>query len=91
MRKLVHRKRSIQAIGILAGLVFAALSAAAQSVPAPPKPDAGPSLEVTMKYIEDKLNGVNFTTIQKSNTGDSHSWRLKITSAQGVPQGCMLS
>jgi hypothetical protein len=72
-------------------LIFAAVTAGAQNVPPPPKPPSGPSLEVTMKYIEDKLNGVNFTTIQKSNTGDSHSWRLKITSAQGVPQGCMLS
>jgi hypothetical protein len=72
-------------------LIFAALSAAAQNVPAPPKPDSGPSLEVTMKYIEDKLNAVNFTTIQTGHTGDDGRWRISITSARGVPQGCGLS
>ena len=42
-------------------LLAVAITALAQknSVPPPPKPeDNGPSLEVTMKFIEDKLNGI---------------------------------
>ncbi len=39
-------------------IVAFAYECAAQDVPPPPKPkDNGPSLEVTMKYIQDKLNG----------------------------------
>ncbi len=42
-------------------------SARAQDVPPPPKPkDNGPSLELTMKFIQDKLNGqgkVNYVSI----------------------------
>src|SRR5579859_4601443 len=41
----------------LAFVLTSALLLPAQSVPPPPKPsDSGPSLEVTMKYIQEKLN-----------------------------------
>jgi hypothetical protein len=50
-----------------AGLLFFSI-VRAQDVPPPPKPkDNGPSLEVTMKYIQDKLNGqgvVSYTYIE---------------------------
>jgi hypothetical protein len=46
----------------------------AQDVPPPPKPDDGPSMEVTMKYIQDKLNGlgrVGWAVTTRSPDGES--------------------
>jgi hypothetical protein len=38
-------------------LLFVAAPAFGQDVPPPPKPADGPTLEVTTKYIQDRLNG----------------------------------
>ncbi len=42
--------------GVLFSCLFASVCASAQKAPQPPKPaDEGPNLEVTMKFIQDKL------------------------------------
>lgn len=92
MSKTLHAGDSIKSISTLAGLVLTALMAGAQNVPPPPKPDTGPSLEVTMKYIEDKLNAVNFTYTTKMPDWDSAVLNhLRIKSVQTSPKDCALS
>lgn len=65
----------MRAIVALAGSLICAQACLAQNVPPPPKPDTGPSLEVTMKFIQDKLQDQDpITYIEKTETeGDSDS------------------
>jgi hypothetical protein len=52
-------RRGLMTICFAALVVSGALAQQKKSVPPPPKPkDAGPSLEVTMKFIQDKVNAV---------------------------------
>jgi hypothetical protein len=66
---------------ILAALILLS-TAFAQDVPPPPKPkDDGPSLEVTMKFIEEKLNSigrVNYMAYLHNNT-DGSDMTLRIS------------
>jgi hypothetical protein len=63
-------------------LWLAASQALAQTPVAPPPkpPDNGPSLEVTMKFIQDKLNGIGKVTYivpyQNKHTGDTDTYTL---------------
>jgi hypothetical protein len=68
----------------------------AQDVPPPPKPPEGPSLEVTMKFIEDKLGSigpVNYVIYGHDNT-DGSDWTHKVstkqTSLRAGMQGCRI-
>jgi hypothetical protein len=52
-------RRSLTTVFLVALAVSLALAQEKKSVPPPPKPaDEGPSLEVTVKFIQDKLNEV---------------------------------
>jgi hypothetical protein len=52
-------KRFLMTICLVVLAVSAALAQGKKSVPPPPKPaHDGPSLEVTMKFIQDKINGI---------------------------------
>ena len=52
-------KRCLRTICFATLMASGAVAQQKKSVPPPPKPqDAGPSLEVTMKFIQDKMNDV---------------------------------
>jgi hypothetical protein len=55
--------KTIALIGIVTGLVLTGLRAAAQDVPPPPKAHSGPSLEVTMKFIQGRLNDLGKVSV----------------------------
>jgi hypothetical protein len=63
----------------LAATAVSTKSAQRKAVPPPPKPaDEGPSLEVTMKFIQDKLN-------QEGSVSYIESYHNSITGEQGGP------
>jgi hypothetical protein len=69
----------------------------AQDVPPPPKPDNGPSLEATMKYIEGSLVGAAglswVSTLHDSvaqNSGVSEKWFQAISSVQTTASSCSI-
>jgi len=68
---------------VLLVVMFLTLAALAQqAVPPPPKPaDSGPSLAVTMKFLQDKLNEegpINFTLFVHDDVGGS-DWVIRRT------------
>jgi hypothetical protein len=74
--------------------IFAvSFAAAAQAVPPPPKSDTGPSLEVTMKYIQDKLGGLAVFYVEKSKKEDDSDTQNseKILQAHADPATCTLT
>jgi hypothetical protein len=85
-------------------MCFAALAATAapaqqkNTVPPPPKPAAnGPRLEVTMKFIQDKLNSVgpmNYVTYFHDNAVGDH-WtnqaRNQVTNVVAYPAECHIT
>ena len=82
-------------------LLASALSASlfAQDVPPPPKPtDTGPSLEVTMKFIQDKVTDegkVSYTAFVSDSSQASVEWNNKftveVTNFVADTKGCQLS
>jgi hypothetical protein len=66
-------KRCMMTMCIAALVVSAASAQSKKAVPPPPKPaDSGPSLEVTMKFIQDKMNDqgtVGYVTTQTNLNG----------------------
>jgi hypothetical protein len=90
--------RSI-AFALIGAVVAFWLTARAQDVPPPPKPkDEGPSLEATMKFIQDQLNGQGnvstIHTIHDSLKGeDSGPWKYSWEISDVAPdiQGCQMS
>jgi hypothetical protein len=62
----------------------------AQDVPPPPRPADGPSKEVTMKYIQDRLNSIDFSYTMRL-TSFQETYRLKVSDAAADAQGCKLS
>jgi hypothetical protein len=90
-------------IALVLAVVMAGTAALAQvAVPPPPQPvrdraDNGPSLEVTMKFIEDKLNGigtVNFAGYvhDASNNSDGvQKFSATISNVAANPGACSLS
>jgi hypothetical protein len=79
--------------------LLAVSSAFAQDVPPPPKPaDDGPSLEVTMKYIQDRLNGQAKVSYQSYLTDDNDpssrilsSYSSAVSNTAADTAGCKLS
>jgi FKBP-type peptidyl-prolyl cis-trans isomerase len=76
-------KRRLIMMFFLVLAVSAALAQGKKAVPPPPKPaDEGPSLEVTMKFIQDKLNGigpVNYVVYLHDNVvGNDWTNQLKV-------------
>jgi len=66
-------------IRVITLALFLGLIASAQDAPPPPKPaDDGPSLEVTMKFIEDKLNA-------QGNVSWVYTWQNSIAQTTGGP------
>ena len=66
----------------------------AQDVAPPPRPqDSGPSLEFTMKYIQDGLNSINGEWRQTPEDGDGHFFiaKYKILASKADPQNGQLS
>jgi hypothetical protein len=88
---------------ILAVVLAGATALAQQSVPPPPQPAAdkpavnGPSLEVTLKFIQDKLNTVgtvNFAGYvhdSANNTDGVQKFSATISNAAANPGMCTLS
>ena len=79
-------------------LLASALSASlyAQDVPPPPRPDdTGPSMEVTAKYIQDKLNGRGKLTQKQRTLGDppnvTTDIKTEVLSAIADASSCTLS
>jgi hypothetical protein len=69
----------------------------AQDAPPPPKPAAeGPTLEVTMKFIQDKLNGigpVNFAQYNHDNAIGSegtNQYRFEVSKVVADPRACRI-
>jgi hypothetical protein len=71
---------------------------AQQAVPPPPKPaDDGPGLEVTMKFIQDKLNDIGplrwTVTSRNADTGEDLTavWTAEFVKVVADPQRCTIS
>jgi len=89
-------------ITVFLTIVLAATTARAQqSVPPPPQPapdkPAGPTLEVTMQFIQDKLNGigtVNFAGYvhdSANNTDNVQKFAATFSNVVANPSACTLS
>ena len=69
------------------------------AVPSPPRPaDSGPSLAVTMKFIQDKLsslNQVNYVGYNHDNAGETEDWVTRFstvdTNVVADPSTCKIS
>jgi hypothetical protein len=78
--------------------VSAALPQEKRAVPPPPKPtDEGPSLEATMKFIQDKLNDIGPVNhaISVHNNAAGNDWtnqfKGKVTKVVADPSACRIS
>jgi hypothetical protein len=87
----------MKAMFALAGSLVCAQACLAQNVPPPPKPDTGPSLEVTMKFIVDKLNDIGEVSstapFQKSDDGSTGNGALsfEVSKVIAYPSQCRVS
>jgi hypothetical protein len=82
---------------LAAALLLGCICANGQDVPPPPKPkDDGPSLEVTMKFIEDKLNSIGPVTYIAYNHDNvaGNDWttkfRSELTNARANVAACRI-
>lgn len=78
--------------------VSGALAQEKKNVPPPPKPaDDGPSLEVTMKFIQDKLNDVgpiifaNYLHDDATGNNWTNQAKLEVTKVVADPAACSVS
>jgi hypothetical protein len=79
-------------------VVSSALAQQTKTVPPPPKPaDEGPSLEVTMKFIQDKLSGIgpvnyalHYHDDVSGNDGTSQ-WKVEATKVVADASACRVS
>jgi len=70
--------------------VSAALAQANKAVPPPPKPaDDGPSLEATMKFVQDKINGQGAITYHVTFDGGDFDW-IQQPTVSADPGTCRL-
>jgi hypothetical protein len=86
-------------VSLLSLLLIATAAIAQKSVPLPPKPaDSGPSLEVTMKFLQEELNEqgkvsiihTGHDTLKNENGGPwKYVWEMSQVSAE--PAACRLS
>lgn len=83
----------MKAIHALAGFVLCAQACLAQNVPPPPKPDAGPSLEFTLKFIQDQLTNRGVISYKTTTPDDEDGIRYvnRILDAHTDPATCSLS
>jgi hypothetical protein len=91
-------RRCLTTLCFVALAVSAAVAQGKKNVPPPPKPtDDGPSLEVTMKFVQDKLNAigpVSFANYGHDNsTGNDWTNQLKIelTKVVADPSTCRIN
>jgi hypothetical protein len=91
-------KRCLMSVCFATLVVSAALAQQKKAVPPPPKPaDEGPSLEVTMKFIQDKLNDigpVNYVVYYHDNvagTDWTNKFRVQVTNAVADASACRVS
>jgi len=76
---------------LIVASLFSISTLRAQDVPPPPRPaDDGPSMEVTMKYIQDRLNSIDLTFTVKIDSFEE-GFRVKVSDAAADAQGCKLS
>jgi len=77
--------------------VSAALGQQKKTLPPLPKPDQGPSLEITMKFIQDKLNGIgplNYLANGHNNVEGmdwTNQYKVEATSATAEPSACRIN
>jgi hypothetical protein len=86
------------AASILCGWCAAVGASAQQKVPPPPKPaDEGPSLEVTMKFIQDKLNALGavsnmmYVHDEIAGTDKVYKFRYEVTQVVADSSMCRLN
>jgi len=91
-----HPLRPIAILSIAFTLCHAAIPQ--QAVPPPPKPaDSGPSLAVTMKFIQDKLNDigkvsyVGFVHDTKTGNDGTNTFTDEFTNATADPNECRVA
>jgi hypothetical protein len=79
-------------------LLLVTASAAQQPVSPPPQPVSGPSLAVTMQFIQNKLSGlgqVNYVGYNHDNAGGSEDWVTHFstldTNVVADPSACKIS
>jgi hypothetical protein len=90
-------KRCLMTVCCVALVVSAVLAQQKKTLSHRPKPtDEGPSLEVTMKFIQDKLNdvgGVSFLTFATQTTDNStfsHRWTVELSNVVANPADCSI-
>jgi hypothetical protein len=84
----------MKAIYSLAASLVCSLACVAQNVPPPPKPDTGPSLEVTLKFIVDKITNmgrISYIFRSKDSRNSDSQYYEQITKADSDLAGCALS
>jgi hypothetical protein len=79
-------------------LALVATASAQQPVQPPPQPVSGPSLAVTMQFIQDKLSGlgqVNYAAYNHDNAGQDADWVTHFTTTDtnivADPAACKIS
>jgi hypothetical protein len=90
-------QRCLIAMCLAVLVVSAALAQQKKTVPPPPKPtDEGPSLEVTMKFIHDKLSDigpVNYAAYVHDNASGNEwtvQFRSELTKVVADPRACRI-
>jgi hypothetical protein len=83
----------MKAIHALAGIVLCAQACLAQNVPPPPNPDTGPTLEFTMKFIQDQLTNRGVVSYRDKTSADDDGIRYvnRILEVHTDPATCSLS
>jgi hypothetical protein len=91
-------KRSLMAMLLASLVVSTALAQQKKAVPPPPKPkDEGPSLEVTMKFIQGKVNDIGIVAYiayvhDNMAGGDStYQYKNEISQVAGDASTCRIS
>jgi hypothetical protein len=86
-------RRVVLGLGIC--LIVGLRAVPQQAVPPPPKPaDSGPSLEATMKFIQDKLNDLGPISYTLDNTDDGtviNLYRSTVSSVVASAANCNIS
>jgi hypothetical protein len=93
MTKARYLKPSLVLVSIIARVMLMTATNAAQDVPPPPVPNSGPSLEVTMKFIQDKLANRSIVSYAVKTTPDDDGIRYvnRILEVHTDPATCSLS
>jgi hypothetical protein len=91
-------KRCLSQVCFAVVIVSGAIAQARRAVPPPPKPsDDGPSLEVTMKFIQDKLSSVGPTDYmiyrhdEIAQSDSQNKFHFELSNVVADPTACTLS